>query len=334
MNDETGLVEVSQLRQALAQTEELDVLKEWRDQAETIRHYVRQRGGDYQKQNEAAEAKVRIERKLGQVLAGMAMQNGGDAMRARSHDVTEVPPTLADIGISKMQSSRWQLGAELDEDVFEGYIAKQWGDGNEITSADILKLAKKQERAEDIEEQMEDIAEHDFDPPDGLFDVIAIDPPWPYGTSYDPSGRRAANPYPEMSIEAISEIAVIEKAAEDCILWLWTTHKFMRHAYGLLDVWGFRDVAIVTWVKDRIGLGSWLRSQSEFCIMAVKGKPTVNLTNQSTVIHGPLREHSRKPDEFYQMVDGLCVGYKLDWFSREERNGWAQVGNDPGRFSE
>lgn len=143
--------------------------------------------------------------------------------------------------------------------------------------------------------------------------MISIDPPWPYGTEYDPHGRRAANPYPEMSLEDIAGLSI--PAADDCVLWLWTTHKFMRHSFGLIDQWGFRDVAILTWVKDRMGLGSWLRSQTEYCIMAVKGSPPIQLTNQTTVIHGPLREHSRKPDAFFDMVDGLCVGAKLDYFS-------------------
>jgi N6-adenosine-specific RNA methylase IME4 len=165
---------------------------------------------------------------------------------------------------------------------------------------------------------------------DGLFDVIVVDPPWPYGTKYNPDGRRAANPYPEKSLEEIKEIEIA--AADDCVLWLWTTHKFMRHSFEILDHWGFRDVSIVTWAKDRMGLGSWLRSQSEFCIMAVKGKPMVNLVDQTTVIYGPMREHSRKPDEFYDLVDDLCLGRKLDWFSREAREGWEQIGNEVDKF--
>jgi N6-adenosine-specific RNA methylase IME4 len=134
-----------------------------------------------------------------------------------------------------------------------------------------------------------------------------------------------------MSLEEIAEIDL--PAADDCVLWLWTTHKFMRHSFNLLDGWGFQDKAIVTWVKDRMGLGSWLRSQSEFCIMAVKGRPIIQLSNQTTIVHGPLREHSRKPDEFYDMVDSLCVGRKIDWFSRETRTGWVQFGNDEGKFN-
>jgi len=185
-------------------------------------------------------------------------------------------------------------------------------------------------RKEKIEQQKEEIKNGGGSLPQGVFEVIVIDPPWGYGTEYDPNGRRAANPYPEMSLEQIAALAI--PSADDCILWLWTTHKFMRNSFALLDAWGFRDVMIVTWVKDRMGLGTWLRSKSEFCIMAVKGKPTIELTNQTTVIYGKLREHSRKPDEFYEMVDSLCVGRKLDYFSREKRDGWEQFGNDVSKF--
>ncbi len=180
------------------------------------------------------------------------------------------------------------------------------------------------------EEKIEGIATGRIVLPEGKFEIIAIDPPWPYGTDYDPEGRRAASPYPEMSLEDIAALKL--PAAEDSVLWFWTTHRFMRHSFAILDIWGFRDVAILTWRKDRMGLGSWLRSQSEFCIMAVKGKPPVKLTNQTTVIEGALREHSRKPDSFYELVEGLCVGRKLDYFSREAREGWSQVGNEPDRF--
>lgn len=204
---------------------------------------------------------------------------------------------------------------------------------------EILKMAKeirakksevrKAERIADIIKQTEDIKNLDINF-DKSYSCIVIDPPWGYGTEYDPNGRRAANPYPEMTLEQIKNIKL--PATNDCVLWLWTTHKFMRHSFDIIDTWGFRDVSILTWKKDRIGLGSWLRSQSEFCIMCVKGSPVVNLSNQSTVIEGKLREHSRKPDEFYSMVDALCVGTKLDYFSREQRNGWDTFGNDESKF--
>jgi len=160
--------------------------------------------------------------------------------------------------------------------------------------------------------------------PDGKYDVIVIDPPWPYGTSYDPETRRCASPYPEMSIEELKKLKI--PAADDCILWLWTTNAFMHEAFHLLEAWGFEPKTILTWVKNRIGLGNWLRGQTEHCILAVKGRPRVNLTNQSTVLFAKVREHSRKPEEFYQLVDSLCYGRKLDYFGRGKREGWDVYG--------
>jgi len=221
--------------------------------------------------------------------------------------------------------------ATLDKEEQEIIVAK--GEDEILKMAKEIRAKKseirKAERIADIIKQTEDIKNLDINF-DKSYSCIVIDPPWGYGTEYDPNGRRAANPYPEMTLEQIKDIKL--PTTDDCVLWLWTTHKFMRHSFDIIDTWGFRDVSILTWKKDRIGLGSWLRSQSEFCIMCVKGSPVVNLSNQSTVIEGKLREHSRKPDEFYSMVDSLCVGTKLDYFSREQRNGWDTFGNDESKF--
>lgn len=258
---------------------------------------------------------------------GMTERTARNRIQAARNILPEVKDTIRNTEIANSTTQLLELARLAPERQVE--VAKSITDGAE-SIAEAVKVVKRIERKADIEKQRSEIESNKFKPPDGLFDVIVIDPPWQYGTEYDPNGRRAANPYPEMSLEDIGAIDL--PAASDCVLWLWTTHKFMRHSFGLLDKWGFRDVAILTWVKDRMGLGSWLRSQSEFCIMAVKGKPKVDLTNQTTVLEAPMREHSRKPDEFYAMVDDLCPGYKIDWFSREQRAGWAQFGNDTGRF--
>jgi N6-adenosine-specific RNA methylase IME4 len=82
-----------------------------------------------------------------------------------------------------------------------------------------------------------------------------------------------------------------------------------------------------------MGTGDWLRSQSEFCILSVRGKPLVTLTNQTTVLHAPMRDHSRKPDEFYALVESLCPdGRRYDRFARERREGWQVGGNDTDKF--
>ena len=118
------------------------------------------------------------------------------------------------------------------------------------------------------------------------------------------------------------DLDVAALAANDCILWLWTTNAHIRAAFDVVEAWGFEYKTLLTWVKNRMGTGDWLRGQSEHRLLCVRGRPVVNLTNQTTVIHATLREHSRKPDEFYQMVESLCPGAKVELFAREERLGW------------
>lgn len=189
---------------------------------------------------------------------------------------------------------------------------------------------KKQERLEDLKKQEEAIKTGAMPELKGLFDVIAIDPPWPYGREYDPETSRVANPYPEMSLEEISKIELPVK--EDGILWLWTTHQFLPAAFDLLKKWDFNYKATLVWNKEKIGMGAWLRMQCEFCLLAVKGKPFWNNTTVRDILNSPRREHSRKPDEFYEMVNQICLGRKLEYFSREPRQGWEVFGNDVSKF--
>jgi N6-adenosine-specific RNA methylase IME4 len=140
----------------------------------------------------------------------------------------------------------------------------------------------------------------------GPYNVISLDVPWPFDPSDpDPEGD-GRRPYPTMTLDAIKALPVASLASPNAILWLWTTNFHMRAAYEVLDAWGFRHVTTLTWDKGRIGRGRWLREQTEHCLMAVCGKPTVTLTNQTTLIRERAREHSRKPDAFYDLVEALC----------------------------
>jgi N6-adenosine-specific RNA methylase IME4 len=168
--------------------------------------------------------------------------------------------------------------------------------------------------------------------PRGPFRVVVADPPWPYETRVDDPNWRSAGPYPRMSIEDICVMPVEAMAHKDAVLWLWTTNAFMREAFQVLDAWGFREKTILTWVKDRMGTGQWLRGQTEHCILAVRGRAVVKLTNQTTALHAKMREHSRKPAEFYSFVERLCPGSKVELFAREVRKGWSAWGAETKKF--
>jgi N6-adenosine-specific RNA methylase IME4/ParB-like chromosome segregation protein Spo0J len=168
--------------------------------------------------------------------------------------------------------------------------------------------------------------------PEGAFRVIVVDPPWAYGKRAGDLTQRGATPYPSMSLDELKALPVGKLAHPDAVLWLWTTNAHMRDAFELLDASGFTHKTILTWVKPRLGTGDWLRGRTEHCLMAVRGRPAVTLTNQATAIEGPLREHSRKPEEFYALVESLCPGSRVELFCRTERKGWASHGTKLDRF--
>jgi N6-adenosine-specific RNA methylase IME4 len=178
-----------------------------------------------------------------------------------------------------------------------------------------------------VQEQAKAIAKEPPPFPKGPFRVIVIDPPWTYGRASDPT-HRSSNPYPSMSIDQIKAMDIGSLAHKDSILWLWTTNGFLREAFEIMERWGFTYKTTLTWVKDKMGTGDWLRGKTEHCLMGIRGKPTITLTNQTTAINGASRKHSQKPAEFFDLVEKLCPGSKVEVFSREQRDGWEAYGDE------
>ena len=117
-------------------------------------------------------------------------------------------------------------------------------------------------------------------------------------------------------------------------MWLWTTQMFIWQAHDLLEMWGFEYKATLVWDKEKLGMGSWLRMQTEFCLMGVKGKPFISLTNQRDIIREPRREHSRKPVAFYDMVKELTPGLIGEYHSREFKEGIITIGVENGKLGQ
>lgn len=201
---------------------------------------------------------------------------------------------------------------------------------------EIKKEEKKEERINIIKEQIEDIESGKVPKLKGLYNVISIDPAWNYEgenkniTSYDANGRRVANPYPEMSTQKIKDIKL--PLLNDSVVFLWTTHKFLPDAFDILKNWNLDYKATLVWNKEKIGMGAWFRMQCEFCLVGIKGKPYWDNTTYRDIINEPRRQHSRKPDAFFDMVDKITLGRKLEYFSREKREGWDVFGNDVNKY--
>jgi N6-adenosine-specific RNA methylase IME4 len=231
-------------------------------------------------------------------------------------------------GTSTGQVSRYEQIAKKSPSLLQEAL-----DGKITLNAAYLEVKndeKKTARAELVAEQRRAIEAGEITLPTGVYEVIAMDPPWAYGREYDPETSRVAAPYPEMTQAQLLELT--PPFAQDCALFLWTTHAFIFDAKELLDKWGFEYKATIVWDKERLGMGQWLRMQCEFCLVGIKGARNWTNTTWTDVIREPRREHSRKPDKFYEMVESITTGRRLEFFSREQRKGWATYGNDTEKF--
>ncbi len=321
------LIKWDKLRNQIEQARDIQELTNLSDKLEAIRVMARQSKQSLEVQNRIAEYRLRVERKKGEWLEDNIERKGTGANQYNT-ELKSTTTTLADVGISKDESSKSKRIAGLDEKQFEEYIQETKKTNEEVTLAGAVKLAKQIIREEKIEEQKEEIKKENIEQPKGNFDVIVIDPPWDYGTdkSYDPDGFRGTCPYPVMNQTELLKIKLPSK--EDCIIWLWTTNTHIRDAYELLEEWGYVAKTILTWDKVNIGIGHWLRSRTEHCILAVKGSPVWTNKTYSTLLQEKRTTHSTKPESFYKMVDEICVGRKLDYFARKKRKGWVVFGDE------
>lgn len=287
-------------------------------------------------QNNDAGRAVRAN--LPELVKGRARDHAAELVNVSSRSVDMASRVLRDgtrelvdaVSTGRAKVSAAAEVATLPPDEQREVIAR--GEKEVLAAAKAIRAKKGARKAEQKRALAERIRAEGAELPRGPFRVIAVDPPWRYDTSVDKSKLRGLVDYPDMSVEEISALPIARVAHRDCILWLWTTNAFMRVAFAVLEAWGFQEKTILTWDKEKLGVGHWLRNVTEHCILAVRGRPVVELANQTTLIREPRREHSRKPEAFYRLVEGLCPGSKLEIFARETRAGWTAWGAEMERF--
>jgi N6-adenosine-specific RNA methylase IME4 len=315
VSTETSLIKLDAFQQALAEAETIPDVKTLADNADLFKQWLKKQRAGREAQNTGAIMCLMAQRKLGAMLKEQVTPGNPQLL----HNATI---GLNELGIERTASHRWQKLAEIPEDTFQEFIDNYNETQDEITTIALIRFWSKKT----IKPLLESMPL-----PEGLFSVIACDPPWQYGTTYNPDSRRVAAPYSEMSYEQLSVLEI--PSADDSILWLWTTNAFMHDAYHLLEDWGFQHKTILTWFKDKIGVGYWLRGETEHCLLAIKGKPKINHEKAlSTHLKVKSLNHSKKPNEFYELIEDLCgeatEKTHLEMFAREKRPNWATWGNE------
>jgi len=166
------------------------------------------------------------------------------------------------------------------------------------------------------------------------YHTIVIDPPWPMEKILrDERPNQTDFDYPTMEIDEIIKFPTIEYANPDgCHIYLWTTQRFLPDAFKVMSEWGFNYQCLMTWVKN-VGFTpfSWMYS-IEHCLFGRAGTLPLTRLGMRLDFQAKVREHSRKPDEFYELVRQASPEPRIDIFSREKRQGFDQAGNETGKF--
>lgn len=169
-----------------------------------------------------------------------------------------------------------------------------------------------------------------------VYRTIMADPPWPERGG-GKIKRGADKHYPLMEVSEICALGPqVQRLADPvgCHLYLWVTNNYLRAGFEVLEAWGFEYITIITWEKDRAGLGQYFRGITEHIMFARRGKPLPyksidgKRAQGMTIIKRPRKEHSAKPDSFYRTAERVSYEPRLEMFARTKRPGWDTWGNE------
>ena len=178
------------------------------------------------------------------------------------------------------------------------------------------------------------------------FRCVLADPPWSFENwSAAGEAKNAKAKYPCESTDDIIKIApkigLDFRCAVACGLELWATAPLMPDALRVMRGWGFGYVTAGAWAKrtkhgkPAFGTGYWLRSAAEFWLIGTRGAPSPKARNVRNLIDAEVREHSRKPDDIYDVCEALFAGPYLELFARQApRPGWVAWGNEVGKYAQ
>jgi N6-adenosine-specific RNA methylase IME4 len=174
---------------------------------------------------------------------------------------------------------------------------------------------------------------------DSRFKTILADPPWQFQnrTGKVAPEHKRLNRYGTMGLEDICALPVSQITADTAHLYLWVPNALLPLGLQVLNAWGFQYKSNIVWHKvrkdggsDGRGVGFYFRNVTELVLFGVRGKSPRTLApgrRQVNLLATQKREHSRKPDEFYPIVEACSPGPYLELFARGARPGWSVWGN-------
>ncbi len=268
-------------------------------------------------QSEGTAQKIAAENKVSRATVERAAQfalavdtiarNVGEEVREKILS-REVPLTAKDV----------QKVARLEPEKQKAIIEKVLS-GEAKSVVDARRLVKK--------ETVKEVA-----PPSGKYRVIYADPPWSYGDKLTEGYGSAENHYPTMSIDELCALPVEGLADDNAVLFLWVTSPMLEDCFRVIRAWGFKYKASFVWDKVKHNMGHYNSVRHEFLLICTRGSCTPDVPKLFDSVQSIERtEHSRKPEEFRQIIDTLYPhGKRIELFARRPAPGWEVWGNEPG----
>ncbi|MCI5778448.1 MAG: MT-A70 family methyltransferase [Lentisphaeria bacterium] len=171
------------------------------------------------------------------------------------------------------------------------------------------------------------------------FRTILADPPWQFNnrTGKVAPEHKRLNRYPTLCLDDIKKIPVQTVAEERCHLYLWVPNALLPEGLEVMRAWGFEYKTNLIWEKvrkdgypDGRGVGFYFRNVTEILLFGIRGDSNRTLAparRQVNIIRSMKREHSRKPDEVYDIIETCSEGAYLEMFARGARPNWVMWGN-------
>jgi N6-adenosine-specific RNA methylase IME4 len=329
---------------ALAEAKDLTEVKDVADKMTALMQYAR-RAKDRQLEINAAELRIRAERRLGEMMEDLGLKAGKPKRNGFSNNplpLFGVPkpgepakPTLGEMGIDKNLADRARKLASISDSVIEARIA-EWrakAERADRVTLDILRGDRGQKRrpahpvrafAGGSVDDLHQLAATGF-----RATAILADPPWSLITRGNHGGGRTR-------LGLIKALPVAQLAAPDAVLCIWIPDWRPEAALEVIEAWGFvhKSTAFI-WAKQNesgegwhIGQGRWTSPSSENCWLATRGNPKRLNADVRQLIVAPAMEQSLKPDEIHDRIERLVEGPYLELFASRERRGWMTWGQE------
>jgi N6-adenosine-specific RNA methylase IME4 len=176
------------------------------------------------------------------------------------------------------------------------------------------------------------------------FATVLADPPWQFQnrTGKMAPEHKRLNRYGTMDLAAIKELPVAQIADEPAHLYLWVPNALLPEGIAVMQAWGFAYKSNLIWHKirkdggpDGRGVGFYFRNVTEIVLFGIRGKNARTLApgrRQVNFLATKKREHSRKPDELYPLIEACSPGPRIELFARGGRPGWAVWGNQSAEY--